>query len=81
MNVAALSPKKKLDYLRECIIQVRECSAKEILCPYCGEINAQENELLCCPTFMEAMDAVMTRLEEEEKIHFITHVYDKAQVN
>lgn len=81
MNVAALSPEKKLKYLRECVLYVRSGTKKEILCPYCGEINFPTNEFLCCTTFSEAMNAILHRLEEEDKADFICNVYDKATAN
>lgn len=80
-NLAALSPDKKLDYLRECVLQVRSGQLKEILCPYCGEMNYPTNEFLCCKTFSDAMDAVLHRIEEQDKADFICNVYDKATVN
>ena len=81
MNVAELAPEKKLDYLRDCVLAIRAGAKNEILCPYCGGTNYPTNELLCCKLFGEAMDAVMGRLEEEDKIDFISNVYDKATVN
>jgi len=81
MNLAALSPKAKLDYLRECVMQIRSGAEKTILCPYCGKMNHRTNEFLCCDTFSEAMNAVMDRMDQEEKIDFITNVYDRATVN
>jgi hypothetical protein len=80
-NLAALSPEKKLDYLRECVLQVRAGQLKVILCPYCGETNFPTNEFLCCKTFSDAMDAVLHRVEEQDKADFICNVYDKATVN
>lgn len=81
MNLAALTPDKKLDYLRECVLNVRAGTQKEILCPYCGEMNFPTNEFLCCVTFSEGMNAVLHRIEEQNKADFICNVYDKATVN
>ena len=55
MNLGALTPKEKLDYLRECVMQIRSGAKQSILCPYCGESNRPSKEFLCCDTFSEAM--------------------------
>ncbi len=79
MNVAELSPEKKLDYLRDCILAIRAGAVdKAILCPYCGQTNYPTNEFLCCKLFGEATDAVMERMEAIDRIDFLSSVADRA---
>jgi len=81
MNVANLPSEHKLEYLKECVLSVRSGGEKAILCPYCGEINFDTNEFLCCELFSEAMNAVLRRLEQEDCLDFLSNVADKARVN
>lgn len=79
MNVAELSPEKKLDYLRDCVLAIRSGGAdKSILCPYCGKMNHQTNEFLCCQLFSEAMTAVVDRLDKQDAIDFMSSVSDRT---
>lgn len=78
MNIAELSPERKLDYIRDCVLAIREGQVdKKILCPYCGELNYSTNEFLCCTLFGEAMKAVLGRLEALDKIDFVSNVHDR----
>ncbi len=80
VNLATLPPEKKLEYLEQRIRAVRAGDSKKITCPYCGEMN-KAGDAMCCELFMDACDAIITRIEQQDQIDFLSNVADKAMVH
>lgn len=81
MNVAALSPTQKIEYLEDCIRAIRRGAPNVIVCPYCGVKNSEHKVYICCDLFAEATNAILDRMEKQQAIDFFANVSDKAMVN
>lgn len=81
MNVAALSPQQKIEYLEDCICAIKSGAPNIIVCPYCGVKNSEHMVYLCCALFGEATTAILDRMEKQQAIDFFANVSDKAMVN
>ena len=77
-NPTALSPKKKLDFIRDQILQVRAGFLNFITCPYCGHENTPVDEWVCCQKFGDASMAVIDRMDKQTAIDFMNTVQDKV---
>ena len=77
MNVP-MPPEKKLDYLRDQIMQVRAGLLTFLTCPYCGEENTPVDERVCGHLFGEACLAVIDRLDKQAALDFVKTVQDKV---
>ena len=77
-NCATFSPEKKLDFIREQIMQVRAGLLTFITCPYCGHENTPVDEHVCCKLFGDASMAVIDRMDKEAAIDFLNMVQDRV---
>ena len=73
-----MAPKKKLDYLRQQIVEVKAGLLTFITCPYCGSENTPADTHLCCTLFAEATEAILDRMEKQEAVDFLNTVADKV---
>lgn len=61
--------------------QVRDCELgiqSTIICPYCGEINNQEQERVCCAKFAAAVEAILQRKDSGDLIRRAARIAEGA---
>lgn len=78
MEAETLDSKKKLEFLAMQVMAVRAGKGDTITCPYCGEVSTPESAL-CCPKYVKAMEAVLERFEQADKVEFMSRIMDKSQ--
>jgi hypothetical protein len=73
-----IPPEKKLEYLREQIVEIKAGLLTFITCPYCGTENTPADTHLCCPLFAEATAAILDRMEQQEAVDFLSAIQDRV---
>ena len=72
---------EKLVYLEKQVYAVRQGRTNTINCPYCQCQNQADDETPCCQRFIQAMNAVLNRLDLNEQKETIERAMEKASQN
>lgn len=78
INAATMTPEEKLQFLEDQILQVRAGELQFMLCPYCGTENSDRDQPCCCKLFVDAVDAILTRMDKQDAVDFMENVADRT---
>ena len=76
--LVTMAPEKKIEYLRQQIVEIKAGLLTFVTCPYCGAENTPADTFLCCPLFAEATTAILDRMEKQEAVDFLSIVQDRV---
>jgi hypothetical protein len=75
-----MTPNEKIAYIEAQVKELRRGLTHSIRCPYCNELNV-EDQHLCCATFNLAVMAILDREDAQDGIEIAEKAITNQYVN
>lgn len=69
----------KIAFVESQLRAVRRGATNTLKCPFCDGVNTEEAERMCCVLFVNALAAVLDRLDLEETKEIVERISERAQ--